>query len=470
LAPGHHLRGREVGTRAFLSFRIAEGSREEMDLVQMSARQAAEAIRAGEVTSQELVRACLDRIAELEDRVGAWAHLDPDHALKQARDRDLSRREGKDVGSLHGIPVGVKDIFDTLDMPTEDGTVLHAGRQTVADATVVALLREAGAVIMGKTVTTELAVYTPGKTRNPHDFARTPGGSSSGSAAAVAAFMVPLAIGTQTNGSVIRPASYCGVYGYKPSHGLISRHGVLRQSRPLDQVGVFARNVEDAALIAEQLMAFDDRDPDMRPRARLKLAETASTEPPFPPRFAFVKSPVWDQAEEDMKAAFAELAEHLGENVREVELPAIFNEAVAWHRAVMEADLARSFAREYARGKDQLSATLREMIERGQKVLAMDYNRAVDQISTLNGMLEEIFEWHDAILTPAATGEAPAGLESTGSPIFCTLWTLCGMPAISLPILQGAHGLPMGVQLVGPRFDDAKLLRSVRWLVNLVVH
>ena len=222
--------------------------------------------------------------------------------------------------------------------------------------------------------------------------------------------------------------------------------------------------------MAEPLMAFDDRDPDMPLRARLKLTETVSTEPPLPPRFAFVKSPVWDQTEEDTKAAFAELAERLGENVGETELPAVFDEAVAWHRTIMEADLARNFAKEYARGKDRLSPALREMIERGQKVLAVDYNRAVDRIPTLNSLLDEIFEWHEAILTPSGTGEAPLGLESTGSPIFCTLWTLCGMPAISLPILQGAHGMPLGVQLVGPKFDDANLLRSARWLVNLVAH
>ena len=441
-----------------------------MNLVQMSAIQAAEAIRAGEFSSQDLVRACLDQITALEDRLGAWAHVDADHALKQAQDVDLARKEGKGVGPLHGIPVGVKDIFDTLDMPTEDGTVLHAGRQPARDATAVALIREAGAVIMGKTVTTELAVYTPGKTRNPRDPERTPGGSSSGSAAAVAASMVPLAIGTQTNGSVIRPASYCGVYGYKPTYGLISRHGVLRQSRALDQVGVFARTVDDAALIAEQLMAFDDRDPDLRPRARLKLTETVTEEPPIPPRLAFVKTPVWDRADEDTKAAFTELVAHLGEHVEEKELPDIFNEAVAWHQSIMEADLARSFAKEYTRGRDKLSSILREMIERGQKVLAMDYNRAVDEIPVLNDTMEEIFEWHDAILTPASTGEAPVGLETTGSPIFCTLWTLCGMPAISLPILQGSHGMPMGVQLVGPKFDDAKLLRTARWLANFVAH
>jgi Asp-tRNA(Asn)/Glu-tRNA(Gln) amidotransferase A subunit family amidase len=206
-----------------------------MDLVHITASQAAEAIRAGKMTSEELVGACLDHIAAIEDRIGAWAHLDPDLALQQARDADLARQEGRALGPLHGVPVGVKDIFETTDMPTEDGTVLHAGRHPGQDATAVALLREAGAVIMGKTVTNELAVYAPGKTRNPHDPERTPGGSSSGSAAAVAACMVPLAVGTQTNGSIIRPASYCGVVGYKPTHGLISRHGVLQQSRLLDQ-------------------------------------------------------------------------------------------------------------------------------------------------------------------------------------------------------------------------------------------
>ena len=279
--------------------------------------------------------------------------------------------------------------------------------------------------------------------------------------------MVPLAVGTQTNGSIIRPASYCGVVGYKPTHGLISRHGVLQQSRLLDQVGVFARTIEDAALIAEQLMAFDDRDPDMRPRARPKLGETVADQPPVPPRLAFVKTPVWEHADEDTRRAFTELVEHLGEHVGPFELPEMFNDAVTWHRMIMEADLARSFEREYARGKDQLSGTLREMIERGQKVLAVDYNRAVDQIPVLNSMLDALFDWCDAILTPAATGEAPIGLESTGSPIFCTIWTLCGTPAISLPILQGPHGMPMGVQIVGPRGDDARLLRTARWLSSL---
>jgi Asp-tRNA(Asn)/Glu-tRNA(Gln) amidotransferase A subunit family amidase len=230
---------------------------------------------------------------------------------------------------------------------------------------------------------------------------------------------------------------------------------------------VFTRTIEDAALIAESIMAFDDRDPDTQVRARPNLIEMAAQEPPVQPRLAFVKTPVWDQAEADTKEAFAELVAHLGEIVVEVELPEIFNDAVELHRVIMEADLASSFEREYAHGKDKLSAILREMIERGQRVLAVDYNNAVRRIPVCNRALDNVYDWYDAILTPAATGEAPAGLGSTGSPIFCTIWSLCGMPAISLPILQGAHGMPLGVQLVGPRDDDARLLRTARWLVNI---
>lgn len=438
-----------------------------MELIRLNAVEAAEAIRAGEITSEQLVQACLDHIADVEDTVRAWAFLDPEHALKQARDADLALRKGEALSPLHGVPVGVKDIFDTDDMPTEDGTVLHVGRKPAIDATVVSLLRAAGAIIMGKTVTAELAVYAPGKTTNPHDPARTPGGSGSGSAAAVAAHMVPLAIGTQTNGSVLRPASYCGVCGYKPTHGLISRHLVLQQSRPLDQVGVFGRTIEDVALITEQLMAFDEHDPDTRPRARPKLIETVAQEPPVPPELAFVKTPVWDHADKDTQEAFADLVEHLGENIAEVTLPAMFNDAISWHRTIMEADLARSFKREYENGKDKLSAILCEMIERGQSCLAVDYNDAVGQVSVLNGILGQIFEKYDAIVTPATTGEAPIGLESTGSPIFCTIWALCGTPAITLPLLQGASGMPIGVQLVGPKGDDARLLRTARWLTKV---
>jgi Asp-tRNA(Asn)/Glu-tRNA(Gln) amidotransferase A subunit family amidase len=442
--------------------------RADEDLSLLTAADAAEAIRAGNISSEALVAACLARIAKVDEGVQAWVHLEPSHAMKQAAEADLARRSGKALGPLHGVPVGVKDIFDTRDMPTEDGTVLHAGRRPLSDAWAVTQLRNAGAIVLGKTVTTELAVYAPGKTLNPHDAERTPGGSSSGSAAAVAAHMVPLALGSQTNGSVIRPAAFCGVYGFKPSFGFISRHGVLRLSRSLDHIGVFARSIEDVALLAEVLMAFDPRDPDMVPRGPAYLNKTALARPPVTPRFAFVRTPHWDVAEADTSAAFAELAEALGNAVEEVVLPEPFNEAAAWHRTIMEADLAKNLAREYAQGKDRLSTVLREMIERGQSCLAVDYTRALERRDGLTRLLAPIFEEYDAILTPAAPGEAPLGLASTGDPIFATIWTLCGLPAITVPLLTGSNGMPMGVQLVAARGDDGRLLRTAHWLVDHV--
>jgi len=435
-----------------------------VDLTELTAVEAAEAIRAGKLTAEELVRACLARIAEREPTVAAWAFLDAEHAVAQARAADVARRAGRPVGPLHGVPVGVKDIFDTADLPTENGTVLHAGRQPVEDAAAVARLREAGAVVLGKTVTTELAVYAPGKTRNPHDPGRTPGGSSSGSAAAVAAGMVPVALGTQTNGSVIRPAAYCGVVGYKPTYGWISRAGALAQSPPLDQVGVLARTVEDAALIAETLVGFDPRDAATAPRARPRLLDGTRAASPVAPRLAFVRTPSWDRAEPDTREAFAALVGRLP--VDEVKLPPVFAEAVSWHRTIMEADLARSFAAEYATGRDRLSPILCEMLERGQAVRAVDYNHALAQVDRLNDALAGIFARYDAILTPATTGAAPVGLGSTGSPIFCTLWTLCGTPAVTVPVLRGDGGMPLGAQLVAARGDDARLLRTARWLVD----
>ena len=251
-----------------------------MDLWALSAVDAAKGIRGGKFSSEDMVRSCLARTDELEAEVKAWTYLDPDHALTLARKADEARASGIDTGPLHGVPVGVKDIIDTEDMPTECGTPLLEGRQPNRDARVVSLLREAGAVVMGKTVTTELAMYGPGKTTNPHDPSRTPGGSSSGSAAAVACGMVPLAVGSQTNGSIIRPASFCGAYGYKPTFGTISRHGVLALSPPLDTLGVMARSIEDLALAAESLMAFDDRDSGMRLRPRALLRTVATSEPP----------------------------------------------------------------------------------------------------------------------------------------------------------------------------------------------
>jgi Asp-tRNA(Asn)/Glu-tRNA(Gln) amidotransferase A subunit family amidase len=438
-------------------------------LNQLSAVDAARGIREGLFTAEQLVQQCLDHIQAVDGDVQAWAFLDPEHAMKQAREADLRRREGRPTGPLHGVPVGIKDIIDTGDMPTEDGTVLHAGRVPLADATAVARLREAGAVIMGKTVTTELATYSPGKTRNPHNPEHTPGGSSSGSAAAVAAAMVPVAVGTQTNASVIRPAAYCGVFGFKPSFGLISRHGVLRQSPPLDQVGVFARSIEDLALTAEVLIGYDANDPATRPLARPALLETAREEPPFRPWLAFIKTPMWDRADAMTQEAFAELVDAIGGQVEEFNLPAQFKDAWDWHRTIMEADIARNYAAEYDKAADKLSESLRGQIERGRRVTAVDYNNALEKIPAINRALDELYDHrYDAILTPAATGTAPRGLASTGDPVFCTLWTFAGMPALTAPLLRGENGLPLGAQLVGRRGEDARLLRTARWLVRHV--
>jgi Asp-tRNA(Asn)/Glu-tRNA(Gln) amidotransferase A subunit family amidase len=432
----------------------------------LSAADAVRAIREGAITSEQLVDACLARIREAEPQVQAWQFLDPGHALAQARARDEQHREGRPAGPLHGVPVGIKDIFDTADMPTEDGTVLHAGRTPARDATVVAMLRAAGAVIMGKTVTTECAYYFPGKTRNPHNPEHTPGGSSSGSAAAVGAGMVPIALGSQTNGSVIRPAAFCGVYGFKPTHGLIPRHGILRLSRALDHVGFFSRSIEDLALLAEVLVGHDERDPDSRPRARVPFVATAAQEPPMPPLLAFVKGPVWDRAAEDTREAFEELMAELGERVIEVELPESAAAALEWHRTIMEAEMAASLEAEWERGKERLSEQLRALMVRGRETRALDYQKALARIPLLNEGFGEIFERFDAIVTSPAAGTAPKGLASTGDPAFCTLWTLLGTPAVTLPLMKGANGLPLGVQLVGPRHGDARLLRTARWLAT----
>jgi Asp-tRNA(Asn)/Glu-tRNA(Gln) amidotransferase A subunit family amidase len=443
-----------------------------MDLTNLHllpASEAARLIRDGVISSKQFVEACLARIREVDGQVQAWTFLDPDHALAQARAADEWRLQGRPTGPLHGVPVGVKDIFDTADMPTEHGSVLYAGRTPSRDAAVIAMLRAAGAVIMGKTVTTEFAYFSPGKTRNPHNPEHTPGGSSSGSAAAVAAEMVPLALGSQTNGSTIRPAAYCGVIGFKPTHGMISRQGILALSRTLDHVGLFARSIDDIALLAAQLVGYDEHDPDTRPRGRIPFVEVAAEEPPLPPMFAFVKTPHWERADEDTKKGFAELIGQLGEQVEEIELLPSAIDAWELHRTIMEAEMAANLEREWEKGRDRLSEQLRAQLERGRNVRAIDYQRARSRIAPIHEGFVELFEQrYDAILTPAAAGSAPEGLDSTGDPAFCTLWTLCGMPAISLPLLQSANGLPIGVQLVGPRNGDARLLRTARWLAARV--
>jgi Asp-tRNA(Asn)/Glu-tRNA(Gln) amidotransferase A subunit family amidase len=350
-------------------------------------------------------------------------------------------------------------------MPTEFGSPIWAGRTPRHDAAAVARLRADGALIMGKTVTTEYAYFHPGKTRNPHNPERTPGGSSSGSAAAVAAFMVPGAIGSQTNGSVIRPAAFCGVVGFKPTHGLIPRSGVLQLSRSLDHVGVFARSVEDAALLTEVLVGFDEEDRDTRPVGRPPFASVATSEPPLPPRFAFAKTPVWDQADNTTREAFAELVETLGDAANEVELASGFARVIDLQRVVMEVEMAHNLHRDYEKGRAQMSEKLRQLLERGREHKAVAYTAALAGSAPLNDGLDELFNEYDAILTPAAPGEAPPA-DTTGNPVFNTIWTYLGTPAVTLPLLQSESGLPIGVQLVGKRGQDARLLRTAHWLVK----
>lgn len=434
------------------------------DLLGLGAAEAARRIRAGELTATDYAAALLDRVDEIEPQVQAWACLDRAYLLDQAQRCDDARARGVEPGPLAGVPVGLKDIIDTRSLPTEAGTSLHAGRMPRTDAALVRRLVAAGALVMGKTVTTELATFSPGPTRNPHHPGHTPGGSSSGSAAAVAAGMVPLAVGTQTNGSVIRPASFCGVYGFKPSFGLIARSGVLTQSPALDQVGVFGRCLEDVALLAQSLCGDDEADPATRAQVSPPLRRLAGAEPPMPPTVAFVRTPFWPRMDDDAREAFDELRQALGDRAVEMDLPEITPVAIEWHRTIMEADIAASFALEYERGRERLSDSLRGQIERGQRVSAVDYRRAIERIPALVAEFDAWFTEADAILTPAALGTAPAGLQSTGDPIMCTLWTLAGMPAISLPLLHGANGLPLGVQLVGRKHDDARLLRTAHWL------
>ena len=440
-----------------------------MSSIKTSAVEMVQSIKKGEITSEELVKSYIKEIKKKETNVGAWEFFDEELAIAQAKKLDLLHQSGNH-GDLHGIPVGIKDIFDTAGMPTTDGTEIHKENPSLNDCTVVSKLKQAGAIIMGKTVTCELAYYSPGKTKNPHDLKRTPGGSSSGSAAAVASHMIPLAVGSQTNGSVIRPASYCGVVGYKPTRGLISRHLVLQVSRKLDQIGVFSNSVEDAALISEQLIGHDQQDPDTSLNPKPKLLKASQKKPPMEPVFAYIKLPFMKELEKDAQEGFEEIKDEIKSKskgkVDEVELPDGFKGIPDWHKIIMESDMAHSFSKEYKSSKNKLSDKIVEAIERGMKYTSIEYNDALSKIEVANTYFKQFFHDYDAILTPSATGEAPRGLDFTGNPIFCTIWTYCGMPSINLPLLQGKNGLPVGVQLVSSLFDDERLFRNASWLTN----
>lgn len=438
------------------------------ELTKLTATAAADAIRRGDITSVDLVSACLDRIAARDGEIGAWAHIDPEQALAEARQADDDRRSGRGTGPLNGVPVGIKDIVDTAHAPTEHGCPIFKGRRPTRDAAVVTALRNAGAVILGKTVTTELALLTPAATRNPCNPEHTPGGSSAGSAAAVADRMVPVALGTQTAGSVLRPASYCGIYGFKPTLGLIPRSGILMQSHTLDTVGVLSRSLEDLALVADVLAAQDPSDPVSYARSQPRISDAAADEVPIPPLFAVVRTPAWDtDASPVMREAFDELVAALGSQCHVVEMSTAAD-AVEAQRIVQLAENAAYYAQIFRRAPALISAGLTKRLETGFAVPAHQYIDAVRARERLYAVVEEILTNYSAILTLAAPGTAPKRTEGiTGSPIFNGLWTYYGCPCVSLPLME-ADGLPMGVQLVGARGDDGRLLRTARWLADYV--
>jgi Asp-tRNA(Asn)/Glu-tRNA(Gln) amidotransferase A subunit family amidase len=416
------------------------------------------AIKARQLSASEYAGALIAHIEASEPKIQAWQYFEPEQARAQAA--VLDARADLAALPLAGVAVGVKDIIDTTDMPTENGTVLDAGRRPQSDAAVVRLLREAGAVVMGKTVTTELAFMHPARTRNPRNLDHSPGGSSSGSAAAVAAGMVPIALGTQTAGSIIRPASFCGVYGLKPTHGLFPRGGVLEEAGSLDVVGVFARALGDLAAVGQVLA----RGASKGPCNYLPAAEQNA----FPARFAFLKTPAWPFAEETTKAAFESFVKALGPKCEVLDLPASFDRAIGFHRTIMLSEMALNYAGYYARGKDRLSPQMREAIEAGRGMLAVDYAEALRERESLYQQLLHTLEPYDAVVTPSAPGPAPKGFETTGNPIFCSMWTYLGVPALNLPLLE-VNGLPLGVQLVGRRFDEERLFKAAAALLSVAV-
>jgi len=403
-----------------------------IDIFSLTANKLVEKLKEGEISSVEVCKQYIDRIKEFEKDVKAWAHFDKKELLEKAEEADEYRKSGKPLGSLHGLPIAVKDIIGTLDMPTECGTVIRKKMTGSQEAEVVNLLKIAGAIVMGKTETTELAYFHPGKTANPHDYSRTPGGSSSGSAAAVASHMAPLSIGSQTNGSVIRPASYCGVVGYKPSYGLISRSGVLKQSDKLDHIGVFGKSVEDVALLTKVLIKKDQHDSSTIHYAADEMLKVCKKGPPYEPKFIFYKTKSWKKIDKESQKSFELFIEAFSKNIEVFDTPSYFDEIPKYHKVI--------------------------------KYSAKEYAEAIDFMKQSYKSYQEVFEDYHGVLTPCTTGVADKGLKSTGSPEFCTVWTYMGLPSISLPLLTGTNNLPLGIQLIGDKLDDLRFLGVANWL------
>jgi len=435
-------------------------------LLDLTATEARDRMVRGDFTAEAYTQACLERIAERDGEVEAWAYLDPAHALEQARRLDKQRASGEGIGPLHGLPVGIKDIIDTSDMPTQNGSPLFKGYQPQKDATCVSVLRAAGAVIMGKTVTTELANTTPNKTRNPHNPAHTPGGSSSGSAAGVAARMIPLALGTQTGGSVIRPGSFCGVHALKPTLGLVSRSGVTLQSHTLDTVGVYGRSLADLALITDALSQYDASDSVSYERARPSIGGTLAEGLAGKPKLGFFRSPAWEQAEPAAREALEGVLAKLGGRASEVRIPEL-DGIIQHHANVMAAENSGYYGPLLERNPEGVSANLTERLKAGAKVPAGDYVRSLAAREALYSAVERVLGEVSALITLPSCGPAPKGLGSTGNPVFNGMWTYLGVPCVTLPLMT-VGGMPCGVQLIGKRRDEGRLLAVARWVEGQV--
>jgi Asp-tRNA(Asn)/Glu-tRNA(Gln) amidotransferase A subunit family amidase len=417
-------------------------------LNRLSAAAAIAALGSGDITAEALMRACLDRATERGD-VRAWAWLHPGGALAAARAADRAGRPGL----LAGLPLGIKDIIDTADMPTEHGSPIYHGNRPFADAACVALLRMAGGVIMGKTVTTEFANRFPGATVHPHNAAHTPGGSSSGSAAAVADWQVPAALGTQTGGSVIRPAAFCGVVGYKPSFGEFARSGIKLQCHNLDTLGILCRAVDDLPPLRAALLAAPRRSIDR---------DTA------PPRIGVCRTPAWGKADAATQALIDGTAARLagaGAAMHEIAFAAEFATIHEHHRRIFNYEAAHNYAYEYEEHYDKVSPVLRDtVLTPGRELSLAAYIEALERAEAFRRHLDDLFADCDVLLTPSAAGEAPEGLGSTGDPSFNSIWTLGWVPCVTLPAATGPRGLPLGVQLVGKRFADEALLDAAAWI------
>jgi Asp-tRNA(Asn)/Glu-tRNA(Gln) amidotransferase A subunit family amidase len=415
----------------------------------LTAAEIARATTAGEITCEAVTRACLDRIAAREGVIHAWASIDPELALAQARALD----HGAARGPLYGVPIGVKDIIDTFDQPTEMGSPIYRGHRPAADAACVALVRAAGAVILGKTVTCEFAGMQPGTTANPHDTRRTPGGSSSGSGAAVADRMVPVAFGTQTGGSVLRPAAYCGVFGFKPTFGAFNRRGVFPAAESLDTLGLIARSLDDIELVSDVLELHPSAQPVTLTRA---------------PRIGLCRTPLWHTAQPETVAAIEDAAARFGRagaQVREVTLPTEFSGLrEAARETINNYERAAAMAHEWNTRREQISERLRKRIEIGRSMPHADYVAALQLGEGCRARLDEVFGDCDVLLTPAAHGEAPQGLAETGDPGFQAIWTILHVPTLTLPTHRGPNGMPVGIQLVAQRNEDRRLFACARWV------